>query len=160
MCLICRSRNILKNLREKQAKRLAASFIVTRHREHINSIVWLRRRYPHTQRCVAHSSARYLRRRSSIKEFYRMGRAPTLVAARYVRNSDPSKKDSEVLKAQSDALLEYGKKKGYECPDHLLYADAISALKYPYWERRGLMRLWDDAERGEFDVVLVTEFIR
>jgi site-specific DNA recombinase len=93
------------------------------------------------------------------KEFYRMEKR-ALIAARYVRNSDPSKKDSEVLKAQADALLEYGKKKGYECPDHLLYADAISALKYPYWERKGLMRMWDDAERGEFDVVLVTEYIR
>ena len=60
----------------------------------------------------------------------------TLVAARYVRNSDPAKKDSEVLKAQADALAEYGKQMGYECPDYLIYADAISALKYPYWERR------------------------
>lgn len=94
------------------------------------------------------------------KEFYRMERQRTLVAARYVRNSDPSKKDSEVLKAQADALLEYGNKMGYECPDHLLYIDAISALKYPYWERPGLMNVWDDAERGEFDVVLCTEFFR
>jgi DNA invertase Pin-like site-specific DNA recombinase len=84
----------------------------------------------------------------------------TIVAARYVRNSDPSKKDSEVFKAQAEALTEYAKKMGYECPDHLLYADAISALKYPYWERSDLMRLWDDAERGEFDIVLCTEFIR
>lgn len=84
----------------------------------------------------------------------------TIVAARYVRNSDPSKKDSEVLKAQAEALAEYAKRMGYECPDRLLYADAISALKYPYWERSELMKLWDDAERGEFDVVLCTEFIR
>ncbi len=94
------------------------------------------------------------------KEFYRMERQKTLVAARYVRNSDPSKKDSEVLKAQADALSEYAKKKGYECPDQLLYVDAISALKYPYWERSGLMKVWDDAERGEFDIVLCTEFLR
>src|SRR5712692_2726027 len=44
------------------------------------------------------------------KEFYRMERQKTLVAARYVRNSDPSKKDSEILKAQADALSEYAKK--------------------------------------------------
>ena len=84
----------------------------------------------------------------------------TLVAARYVRNSDPAKKDSEALKAQSDALAEFGRNMGYECPDYLLYADAISALKYPYWERREMMRLWDDAERGSFDIVLCTEFFR
>src|SRR5690242_14977585 len=84
----------------------------------------------------------------------------TIVAARYVRNSDPSKKDSEVLKAQADALAAYAKQMGYECPDELLYADAISALKYPYWERKDMMRMWDDAERGMFDVVLTTEFIR
>jgi len=93
------------------------------------------------------------------KEFYRMSKK-TIVAARYVRNSDPAKKDSEVLQSQADALAAYAKKMGYECPDYLLYADAISALKYPYWERPELMHLWDDAERGQFDVVLCTEFIR
>src|SRR5260370_37073277 len=66
------------------------------------------------------------------KEVYRMERQKTLVAARYVRNSDPYKKDSEVLKAQADALSEYAKKNSYDCPDHLLYVDAIPALKYPY----------------------------
>ena len=65
------------------------------------------------------------------KEFYRMERQKTLVAARYVRNSDPSKKDSEVLKAQADALSEYAKKNGYECPDHLLYVDAILRAQIP-----------------------------
>src|SRR6266700_6753416 len=96
------------------------------------------------------------------QEYYRMNQR-TIVAARYVRNSDPSKKDledSEVLKAQADALAKYARQKGYECPDHLIYADAISALKYPYWERPELMHLWDDAERGEFDIVLCTEFFR
>ncbi len=93
------------------------------------------------------------------QEYYRMNQR-TIVAARYVRNSDPSKKDSEVLKAQEDALAAYAKQKGYECPDHLVYADAISALKYPYWERTELMHMWDDAERGEFDIVLCTEFFR
>src|SRR6266852_3562545 len=93
------------------------------------------------------------------REFYRMSQK-TIVAARYVRNSDPSKKDTEVQQAQADALAEYARKMGYECPDTLLYKDSISALKHPYWEREDLMRLWDDAERGMFDVVLVTEFFR
>src|SRR5258708_27335974 len=93
------------------------------------------------------------------QEYYRMNQK-TIVAARYVRNSDPSKKDTEVQQAQIEALNTYAKKMGYECPDRLLYADAISALKYPYWERPELMHLWDDAERGEFDVVLVTEYLR
>lgn len=93
------------------------------------------------------------------QEFFRMQKK-TIIAARYVRNSDPSKKDSEVLKAQADALVAYAQKMGYDCPDHLLYEDAISALKHPYWERPGLMKLWDDAERREFDVVLCTEFFR
>ncbi len=84
----------------------------------------------------------------------------TIVAARYVRNSDPSKKDSEVQQAQADALKEYADKMGWECPDTLLYKDAVSALKHPYWERTGLMKSWDDAERGMFNVVLCTEFFR
>src|SRR5258708_2001109 len=83
-----------------------------------------------------------------------------IIAARYVRNSDPSKKDSEVQKAQADALKAYGEKMGYECPDNLLYADAVSALKHPYWERPALMRSWDDAERGMFQIILCTEFFR
>ncbi|MGI9059011.1 MAG: recombinase family protein [Ktedonobacteraceae bacterium] len=84
----------------------------------------------------------------------------TIVAARYVRNSDPSKKDSEVQQAQADALAAYAHDQGWECPDNLLYRDAISALKHPYWERADLMRLWDDAERGLFNVALCTEFFR
>jgi site-specific DNA recombinase len=84
----------------------------------------------------------------------------TIVAARYVRNSDSSKMDTEVQQAQADALKAYADKMGWECPDTLLYKDAISALKHPYWERPGLMQSWDDAERGMFNVVLCTEFFR
>lgn len=83
-----------------------------------------------------------------------------LVAARYVRNSDPSKKDSEVQQAQLDALSSDGRTNLYEMPDDLIYRNAISSLKHPYWEREALMRAFDDAERGLFDVILVTEFAR
>src|SRR5216684_1683405 len=93
------------------------------------------------------------------QEYYRMNRK-TLVAALYVRNSDPSKKDTEEQQAQVDALLAYAKKMGYATEERLIYKDAISALKFPYWERPALMRLWDDAERGSFDIVLCTEFFR
>src|SRR5947209_4512437 len=93
------------------------------------------------------------------QEYYRMNKK-TLVAALYVRNSDPSKKDTEEQQAQVEALLAYAKQMGYDVPDRLIYRDAISALKFPYWERPALMQLWDDAERGEFDIVLCTEFFR
>src|SRR5581483_8938228 len=68
------------------------------------------------------------------QEYYRMNKK-TLVAAGYVRNSDPSKKDTEEQQAQVDALKTYARTHGYELPDRLIYRDAISALKYPYWER-------------------------
>ena len=68
----------------------------------------------------------------------------------------PLQKDSEVLNTQNEALLVYAREKGYECPEHLYYPEAISATKYPYWERPKMMELWDDAERGEFDIVLCT----
>ena len=93
------------------------------------------------------------------QEFFRMEKK-RLVAARYVRNSDPSKKDTEVQQAQLNALSDYGCTQNYEMPDDLIYRDAISALKHPYWEREGLMKAFDDAERGMFDVLLVTEFFR
>ena len=44
------------------------------------------------------------------QEYYRMEKK-TIVAARYVRNSDPSKKDSEVLNSQNEALLAYAREK-------------------------------------------------
>src|SRR5258708_39392121 len=49
---------------------------------------------------------------------------------------------------------------GYGTEEGLSYKDAICGLKFPYWERPALMNLWDDAERGEFDIVLCTEFFR
>lgn len=85
----------------------------------------------------------------------------TLVIAGYVRNSDPSKKDSEVLNAQKEALRTYAKEYyGIDIPVYLMYEDAVSALKYPYWEREGLMKAWDDAENKRFDILLCTEFFR
>lgn len=93
------------------------------------------------------------------KEFYHMEH--TLVVAGYVRNSDPSKKDTEVLNAQKEALRAYAQQVyGVDIPSYLMYEDAISALKHPYWEREGLMKAWDDAENRRFDVILCTEFFR
>ncbi len=83
-----------------------------------------------------------------------------LVIAGYVRNSDPSKKDSEVLNAQKEALRTHAREQyGIDIPSYLMYKDAISALKYPYWEREGLMKAWDDAENKRFDILLCTEFL-
>src|SRR6266568_6527859 len=92
-------------------------------------------------------------------EFYHMEH--TFVVAGYVRNSDPSKKDSEVLNAQKEALRAYAREHyNVDIPDYLMYEDAISSLKYPYWEREDLMRAWDDAENKRFDIILCTEFFR
>lgn len=83
------------------------------------------------------------------------------VIAGYVRNSDPAKKDSEVLNAQKEALRAYAREHyGVDIPYYLMYEDAISALKFPYWERDGLMQAWDDAENKRFDIILCTEFFR
>jgi DNA invertase Pin-like site-specific DNA recombinase len=93
------------------------------------------------------------------KEFYHMEH--TLVIAGYVRNSDPSKKDTEVLNAQKEALRAYARETyGVDIPSYLMYEDAVSALKYAYWKREGLMKAWDDAENKRFDIILCTEFFR
>lgn len=85
----------------------------------------------------------------------------TLVIAGYVRSSDPSKKDSEMLNAQKEALRTYACEQYHtDIPDSLMYEDAISALRFPYWERGGLMQAWDGAENKWFDKLLVTEFFR
>lgn len=83
-----------------------------------------------------------------------------VVAALYVRNSDSSKMDSEVQKAQLEALIKHAREQGYEIREELIFKEAISAIKYPYWERKELLHMWDEAERGSFDVVLVTEMFR
>lgn len=83
-----------------------------------------------------------------------------IVAALYVRNSDSSKMDTEIQMAQLEALKKHAREKGYEVRENLIYREAISAIKCPYWERKELLRMWDDAERGLFDVVLVTEMFR
>src|SRR5260221_14116334 len=93
------------------------------------------------------------------QEYYRMNRK-TLVAALYVRNSDPSKKDTEEQQAQVDALLAYAKKMGYATEERLIYKDAISALKFPYWEHQALLNWWVDAEWGEYIIVFCTDFLR
>ena len=96
---------------------------------------------------------------SATQEFFRMEKKVT-VAAIYVRNSDSSKMDTEVQKAQLEALLKYAEENGYEVREHLIFKEAVSAIKVPYWERKELLRLWDESERGSFDVVLVTEMFR
>ena len=83
-----------------------------------------------------------------------------VVAAPYIRNSDSSKMDTEVQKAQEEALRKYAKEKGYEVCEHLIIEEAVSVIKVPYWERKELLHLWDESERGSFDVVLVTEMFR
>src|SRR5947209_4913239 len=96
---------------------------------------------------------------AATQEFFRVEKK-IIVAALYVRNSDSSKMDTEVQKAQLEALKKYAKEHGYEIREELIYREAISAIKCPYWERKELLRMWDDAERGLFDVVLVTEMFR
>jgi site-specific DNA recombinase len=96
---------------------------------------------------------------AATQEFFRVEKQ-VIVAALYVRNSDSSKMDTEVQKAQLEALRTYAKAHGYEVREHWVFKEAISAIKHPYWERKELLRLWDEAERGSFDVVLVTEMFR
>ena len=73
------------------------------------------------------------------QEYYHMEH--TFVVAGYVRNSNPSKKDTEILNAQKEALRAYAKTQyGVDIPDHLMYIDAVSALKYPYWGERDSCR--------------------
>ena len=96
---------------------------------------------------------------AATQEFFRVDKKVT-VAALYVRNSDSTKMDTEVQKAQLEALLKHAKEQGYEVREHLIFKEAVSAIKIPYWERKELLRLWDELERGSFDVVLVTEMFR
>jgi site-specific DNA recombinase len=96
---------------------------------------------------------------AATQEFLRMEKS-VIVAALYIRNSDTTKMDTEVQKAQEEALRAYAKEHHYEVREHLIFKEAVSAIKVPYWERKELLHLWDESERGSFDVVLVTEIFR
>src|SRR5258708_11629893 len=96
---------------------------------------------------------------AATQEFLRMEKT-VVVAALYIRNSDTTKMDTEVQKAQEEALRTYAREHNYEVREHLIFKEAVSAIKVPYWERKELLHLWDESERGSFDVVLVTEMFR
>jgi hypothetical protein len=57
---------------------------------------------------------------AATQEFYRVDKKVT-VAALYVRNSDTTKMDTEVQKAQLEALLKYAKEHGFEVREHLIF---------------------------------------
>jgi DNA invertase Pin-like site-specific DNA recombinase len=60
---------------------------------------------------------------AATQEFLRMDKR-IVVAALYIRNPDSSKMDTEVQKAQEEALRKYAKEKGYEVREHLVFKEA------------------------------------
>jgi len=88
---------------------------------------------------------------------------PYIRCAGYPRNSDPRKKDSATLESQEKEILRNIEKKkgeGYVLEEGCMYPEAMTAYMLPYRERPQFMKLLEDARRGKFDVLIVTEFSR
>jgi len=81
-------------------------------------------------------------------------------AAGYPRVSDPNKKDSATLESQEKEIRRHLAEKKYVLDERHMYPEAMTAYMLPYRERPQLMKLLEAARRGEFDVVIVTEFSR
>jgi site-specific DNA recombinase len=97
---------------------------------------------------------------AATQEFFVMPRKHIIRAAGYPRVSDPSKKDGTTLESQAKSIRAYCEEHGYILEERHLYPEAMSAYLLPYRERPQLRKLLDAARKGEFDVVVVTEFNR
>src|SRR6266487_4833504 len=97
-------------------------------------------------------------------EYLLMEKAKRYVrCAGYPRNSDPRKKDSATLESQEKEIRRYiesQKDEGYVLEEGCMYPEAMTAYMLPYRERPQLMKLLEDARRGKFGVLVVTEYSR
>jgi len=78
-------------------------------------------------------------------------------AALYVRESDESLINSTTIESAAKAVRAYCQKEGYDLSPEHEYIEAISAYSVPYFQRKELMRMLKNAERNEFDVLVITE---
>src|SRR5690242_4112257 len=91
-------------------------------------------------------------------EYLRMSKR--VRAAIYPRVSDPNLKDSGTLEGQTVALKKYCEEQSYFLDERCIYPEAETAYLKPFRERDQLMKMLDDARRGMFDVVVITEYSR
>ncbi|MGI9060867.1 MAG: recombinase family protein [Ktedonobacteraceae bacterium] len=80
-----------------------------------------------------------------------------IIMAGYIRESDINLADSTTIESAAKAVREYGEKMGYSYPPHLEYKEAISGHDVPYYQRPRLMDMLHACERGEFNVLVITE---
>ncbi len=81
-------------------------------------------------------------------------------AAGYPRVSDESLKESKTLESQEKEIRRYIEMKGYENETGHMYPEAMTAYMRTFRERPIFTKLLQAAKRGEFDVVIVTEYSR
>ena len=81
-------------------------------------------------------------------------------AAGYPRVSDPNKKDSVTIESQEADIRRYIERQGYELTEDHIYPEAMTAYMLPFRDRPVFMKLIEAAKRGEFDVLVVSEYSR
>src|SRR5437867_3528219 len=82
---------------------------------------------------------------------------PKEIAARYIRESDPTLSDSTTIESQAKYVLEHCQKEGYLAPPEYEFREAVSGYNVPYMERKELLRLLDVVKKGLVNVVVISE---
>ncbi len=75
----------------------------------------------------------------------------------YVRESDIMLADSETIESAINACREYGAKKGYTLNANHIWREARSGYQGSYIDQEALLEALDAANRGEIDVLIITE---
>jgi len=73
---------------------------------------------------------------------------PKEIAARYVRESDPTLSESSTMDSQAKYVVEHCQKEGYLTPPEFEFREAISGYNVPYMQRAELLRLLDVVKKG------------
>jgi site-specific DNA recombinase len=82
---------------------------------------------------------------------------PKEIAARYIRESDPTLADSTTIDSQAKLVLQHCQKEGYLTPPEYEFREAVSAYNTPHLERKELIKLLDVVKKGLVNVVVISE---
>src|SRR5437868_5843003 len=82
---------------------------------------------------------------------------PREIAARYIRESDPTMGESSTMESQAKYVYEHCQKEGYLIPPEFEFREAISGYNVSYMQRPALLRLLEAVKKGLINVVVISE---
>jgi site-specific DNA recombinase len=82
---------------------------------------------------------------------------PREIAARYIRESDPTMGESSTMESQAKYVSQHCQKEGYLMPPEFEFREAISGYNVSYMQRPELLRLLEAVKKGLVNVVVISE---